>query len=112
MPPDKDTRERVRIRYDGRSSAVAQLVEMLRDQGFVVDREQSDTAEMERRAWSPTPEELHISIVVAKTAMKGAIGGVASLTAKNVAQRIVKRFNERNESFNAKAEIEDFEGDI
>ncbi len=111
MPDDDTGPERILVRYDGPSSMVNQLVDMLAQQGLTVDRRAS-LPEMERRDWTPTPEELHVSIVVAKTAAKGAIGGVAGLGAKNVAQRVIDRFNERNKPWNAKAKVEDDEGDI
>jgi hypothetical protein len=110
MPTSDTEPERVRLRYDGPSSMAGQLVDMLDQQGLTVDRSRS--GDTKRRSWTPTPEELHVSIVVAKTAVKGAIGGMAGLGAKNVAQRVIDRFNERNKPWNAKAEIEDGEGDI
>jgi len=112
MPNDDTAPERVHLRYDGAPTAVSQLVDMLAQQGLTVDRGLSEVPDMERRGWTPTPEEVHISIVVAKTAVKGAIGGVAGLGARKVAERVIDRFNDRNKEWNAKAEIEDPEGDI
>jgi hypothetical protein len=89
---------------------VSQLVDMLAQQGVSVDRRASQFPEIERRGWTPTPEELHVSIVVVKTAAKGAIGTLAGMGTKRITQRVIDRFNERNRPWNAKAEIED--GDI
>jgi hypothetical protein len=96
--------ELARITYEGPSTAVTQLVRMLRNGGFAVDR-RNQTAQMERRG--AQPEYVQLAILVGK----GGLVGTGSFGAQATLKAIVKRFNDRNKPWNAKAEVED-SGDI